>query len=79
MEKQYDGLVPVYNPAIGVCIPLAALTALLVNAPQVGIDEKKLPSILQMPSVNISCFAFNELPLAKIDQIRYFFFKDNNK
>jgi len=48
---------PEYKPAIGVCIPLALLTALRVNAPVVGIDETKLPSMLQRPSVNISCVA----------------------
>ena len=58
-------ILPTYIPAIGVRTPLAETTALLVNAPAVGIDETKLPNILHKPSVNISCVAFTLLPLAK--------------
>jgi len=55
---------PEYKPAIGVCIPLALLTALRVNAPVVGIDKTKLPNMLQRPSVSISCVALTGASIA---------------
>lgn len=53
----YYILLPEYIPAIGVCMPLALLTALRVNAPVLGIADTKLPNMLQRPSVSISCVA----------------------
>lgn len=55
---------PEYKPAIGERTPLALLTADLVKAPQVGIDFTKLPNILHIPRVNISCEASTEHPTA---------------
>lgn len=57
-------MLPEYKPAIGVCMPLALPTALRVNAPVVGIDDTKLPNILQRPSVSISCVALTAASIA---------------
>jgi len=60
----FNFLLPEYRPAIGVCTPLALLTALRVNAPVVGSDDTKLPTMLERPRANISCVALMEVPNA---------------
>lgn len=49
-------------------MPLALLTALLVKAPAVGIEDTKLPKILQIPKVRISWDAFTPELVAEIRQ-----------
>jgi hypothetical protein len=56
---------------MGVLAPLALLTALLVNAPDVGIDCTHDPSILQTPRVSISWVASSDGPVTeKIDRTK---------
>lgn len=49
---------------MGVLAPLALLTALLVKAPHVGMEETHDPNILQTPRVSISWVASNDGPVA---------------
>lgn len=63
--------VPEKIPANGVFIPLASLTAERENAPQVGMDWKNDPKMLQIPRAIISCEASTTFPVA--------FSKINNK
>jgi hypothetical protein len=50
---------------MGVLAPLAMLTALLVKAPHVGMEQKHDPNILQTPRVSISWVASNDGPVAE--------------
>jgi hypothetical protein len=49
---------------MGVLAPLALLTALLVKAPHVGMEQTHDPNILQIPRVSISWVASNDGPVA---------------
>lgn len=55
---------PVTMPPSVVRTPLALLTAVRVNEPVTGIDWKKAPTKLHIPSANISCVASIVLPFA---------------
>jgi hypothetical protein len=50
---------------MGVLAPLALLTALLVNAPDVGIECTHDPSTLHIPRVSISWVASNDGPVTE--------------
>jgi hypothetical protein len=50
---------------MGVLAPLALLTAPLVKAPHVGIEQTHDPNILQTPRVSISWVASNDGPVAE--------------
>lgn len=50
---------------MGVLAPLALLTALLVNAPHVGIERTHDPNILQTPRVSISWVASSDGPVTE--------------
>lgn len=50
---------------MGVLAPLALLTALLVNAPHVGIECTHDPKILQTPRVSISWVASSDGPVTE--------------
>jgi len=50
---------------MGVLAPLALLTALLVNAPHVGIDCTHDPRILHTPRVSISWVASTDGPVTE--------------
>lgn len=65
---------------MGVLAPLALLTALLVKAPHVGMEETHDPKILQTPSVSISWVASNDGPVAeqKISSKNYKIFIHNS-
>jgi hypothetical protein len=50
---------------MGVLTPLALLTALLVNAPHVGIECTHDPRILHIPRVSISWVASSDGPVTE--------------
>ena len=51
-------------PPSGVLTPELLLTAVLLNDPVTGMEEKKEPTKLQMPSAIISCVASIRCPSA---------------
>lgn len=65
---------PVNIPPSVVRTPLALFTAVRVNEPVVGIDEKNDPNKLHRPSANISWVASIVLPFAVNKKMCHIYF-----